>query len=202
MSSGMDLLKLFYEETDKWSFSFENLVQLSRLKSLYESQSFAKSRPPLIDSNNSQRIARMDGRIFLERSILSSYNVFVNNSFEEKRLNKVEYDVLTKYYNFFTQKANKLVYVNETMKENEHKSLIPYQIVYIRTSPEVSFHRLQKRARESERNIGLDYLQKINEKYENWIEQISKENADSVRIIDGNRDKAYVIDQIDSILNE
>ena len=37
MKSGTDLLGSFYTDKQRWSFCFENLVQLSRLKAHYQS---------------------------------------------------------------------------------------------------------------------------------------------------------------------
>jgi deoxyadenosine/deoxycytidine kinase len=200
MSSGTDILKLFYEESNKWSFSFENLVQLSRLRSLYEARNYIKLKKCYVDSikkkNNSIKF-------FLERSIMSSYNVFAKNSFEENRLNDIEFNILTKYYSFFTQKANMIGGSNDA--SNTEKMImsinkIPYQIIYIRTTPDVCFQRLLKRSRDSENNIDLEYLKKIHLKYENWIESIRCENNNNVKIIDGNQNKSYVIEKIKQII--
>lgn len=44
MKSGTDLLGSFYTEKQRWSFCFENLVQLSRLKSHYQALKVNKPR--------------------------------------------------------------------------------------------------------------------------------------------------------------
>jgi deoxyadenosine/deoxycytidine kinase len=202
MRSGTDILKLFYEEGDKWSFSFENLVQLSRLRSLYESQNYTKK------TANTSSFAKKNipMKYFLERSIMSSYNVFVKTSYEEKRLNSIEFAILSKYYDFFT-KINNIEYlssVNEHSKSDQNltnMNNMPFQIIYIKTTPEVCFSRLQGRSRESESGISLEYLTKIHLQYETWIESLKKHNRNNVIVIDGNGDKAYVIDRIKKIIN-
>lgn len=95
MVNGVDLLKNFYEENEKWTFAFENLVQLSRLKSFYE----ARDRFQQIAADQTSK-----KNVFIERSLLSSYNVFVVNSYEENRLNKIEFDILTEYYLLFSDR--------------------------------------------------------------------------------------------------
>jgi deoxyadenosine/deoxycytidine kinase len=189
MKSGTDVLKLFYEEKERWAFSFENLVQLSRLKSHYEcNKILSKTRE--FQANNKCDI-RM--KIFMERSIMSSFNVFTLNSYEEKGLNKVEFDILNRYFSLFK---------NELTANTHNSNLdnVTYKIIYIRTSPEITFGRLKMRNRDSENTIDLGYLMKIHQKYENWIENLSAQDRSVVKIVDGNLDKKQVISQIDKIL--
>ena len=77
---------------------------------------------------------------------------------------------------------------------------IPFQVLYIRTDPEICYQRLQRRSRESETNIDLAYLTAIHNKYEAWINTLLNENTNYVQIIDGNKDKASVISQIDKFI--
>lgn len=171
MKSGTDLLKLFYEENDKWTFAFENLVQLSRLRTYYDAQTHQAQKT------------------FMERSILSSYNVFTINSFEENRMSKVEFDILNKYYKLFAEKLT-----NQTDPD-------AFRIVYIRTSPEVCYKRLRERNRNSETEIDLSYLTKIHLKYETWINKLEEDSKKTayVNIIDGNCDRDQVISQIENL---
>ncbi|CAF0717290.1 unnamed protein product [Brachionus calyciflorus] len=178
MKSGTDLLRLFYEEQTKWTFAFENLVQLSRMRSFYQVEKLKQKYQS--ESQNEEIM-----NFFVERSILSSYNVFTLNSFQENKLNQVEFDILTKFHDFFAKKLNSVDNSNEI-----------FQIIYIKTSPEVCFQRLKKRNRQSENEISLDYLRNIQQKYENWINRLLEENNTRVQIIDGNSNQQNVISQI------
>jgi deoxyadenosine/deoxycytidine kinase len=201
MKSGTDILRLFYEEKERYSFTFENMVQLSRLKTFYESNKLLKQND-MADNLN------LNTKIFLERSIFSSFNVFTLNSYEEKRLSKVEYDILQRYFLLFTRHFNKCfnsLNTNNSMsfnKENQNESQTPFKIIYIKTDPEVCFKRLKMRNRESENGIDLDYLKNLHTKYEKWIGSIVKQDVDAVKLIDGNLDKKQVIAQIDKVLLE
>jgi thymidylate kinase len=131
--------------------------------------------------------------------------LYVKNSFEEKRLNNIEFDILTKYYSFFTQKANKIKHSYNNDSFNTEKNFMtinsmPFQVIYIRTTPDICFQRLHTRSRDSENKIDLEYLTKIHLKYESWIESLIKENKNYVEIIDGNQSKSFVIDRIQQIL--
>jgi deoxyadenosine/deoxycytidine kinase len=186
MKSGTDLLRLFYEEKEKWSFSFENLVQLSRLKTHYECDKRLNHHDLFIEPKENKM------NFFMERSIFSSFNVFALNTYEEKKLNKVEFDILNAYYTLFK---------NELFKNiDADLNHVPYRIIYIRTTPEICFQRLKKRNRPSEETIDLDYLSKLHLRYEKWVTGLSSQNEFAVQVIDGNMDKANVISQIEKIL--
>lgn len=190
MKSGTDVLKLFYEEKERWAFSFENLVQLSRLKSHYECNKILSKTGEFHANNKSDK--RM--KIFMERSILSSFNVFTLNTYEEKGLNKVEFDILNRYFTLFKNELN--ANTNDSNLEN-----VSYKIIYIRTCPDVTFGRLKMRNRDSENTIDLGYLTKIHQKYETWIANLNSQDSSIVKIVDGNLDKKQVITQIDKILH-
>ena len=45
----------------------------------------------------------------------------------------------------------------------------PNGFIYLKTTPETCFNRLQKRARSEESQIPLSYLQTLNQKHEDWL---------------------------------
>lgn len=181
MGNGTDLLRLFYEENDKWTFVFENYVLLSRLKSLNQ-----------VDKLIQKEHSTKDTNFFLERSILSSFNVFTLNSFQEKKLNQIEYDILTEFYNFYY----------ETIFRNQEKKKMNelFKIIYIKTNPDICLDRILKRRRKSENQITLDYLTKINDKYEAWINRVLNERSFTVEVVNGNLSLEHVIFQIEKLV--
>lgn len=42
-------------------------------------------------------------------------------------------------------------------------------VIYIRTPPDVCFGRIQRRSREEESDLKLNYLEKLHERYETWL---------------------------------
>jgi deoxyadenosine/deoxycytidine kinase len=195
-NSGVDLLRLFYEKPSEYSFAFENLVQLGRMKAHYECFDY-------LESATSPCLS-----VFMERSIFSSYYVFLNNSLEEKRISQPEYQILTRYYQVLT---SQLIKKSSTLdpkdiekfmsmgKELKAADKIPLKIIYLKSSPDVCMSRLVSRHRSSENSVDLSYLIKINEKYERWIERLSKENG-LVEVIDANVDSKNVLEQIKKII--
>lgn len=77
----------------------------------------------------------------------------------------------------------------------------PDLIIYLRASVPTLVNQIQKRGRKYEDNIRLDYLKRLNERYEAWIESynVSKiliVDVDSYNFIDKQEDLSVVIDKV------
>ena len=81
---GMNLLEKFYEDPDRWGFSFEFYVMLSKLKALSKAADSPKSV------------------IILERSLFSN-KIFMDISATLGKLNELEYYMLMTVFDFFIQ---------------------------------------------------------------------------------------------------
>ena len=66
----------------------------------------------------------------------------------------------------------------------------PDLLIYLRADTSTLVEQIQKRGREYENSIRIDYLQHLNERYEEWIEkyekQVAKPNTGKLLIIDVN----------------
>jgi thymidylate kinase len=58
--------------------------------------------------------------------------------------------------------------------------------VYLRSSPEVCYERIQRRRRPEETTVSLSYLQELHEFYEEWL--IQAQTHVSVLVIDANKE--------------
>lgn len=179
----LNLLKLFYEEKERWSFTFENYVQLSRLRAHVSSFNDLFTNETITTDNNKI--------IFTERSLWSSYHVFTKNSFAEKRITQIEFNILKAHFDFFSRKL---------ITDYDCKSILPFKIIYLRTDPNVCYERLRLRNREAETTVNIDYLLKIHLNYETWINSIIEKDASLVTVIDSNADKKNVLEQLYSKL--
>ena len=79
----------------------------------------------------------------------------------------------------------------------------PDLLIYLRASVPTLVKQIQKRGREYEKNIRLDYLQRLNERYEAWIETYNQNkllifDVDNLDIPGNQKDLAKVIDRIDA----
>ena len=82
----------------------------------------------------------------------------------------------------------------------------PDLLIYLRASVPTLVKQIQKRGREYEESIRLDYLKSLNERYELWIEgyDIGKKlivNVDNMDFTDNPEDLGNVIDKINAQLH-
>jgi len=82
----------------------------------------------------------------------------------------------------------------------------PDLLVYLRANVPTLVNQIQKRGRDYEESIRLDYLKSLNERYETWIEgyTIGKKlivNVDKMDFTTNPEDLGYVIDRINAELH-
>ncbi|CAO1400154.1 unnamed protein product [Diamesa serratosioi] len=89
----------------------------------------------------------------MERSMYSARYCFVEKMLSTGTLHEGMYNVLQEWYEF--------------IHEQHHVQCD--LIVYLRTSPEIVFDRMKKRARSEESCVPLEYLKDLHELHENWL---------------------------------
>jgi len=111
-----------------------------------------------------------------ERSVWSDRYCFAKNCYESGMMNALEWKLYKEWFVWLMQN-----YV-----------ALPAGFIYLRAEPEVCFARLQKRCREEESAVTLDYLQALHQKHEAWLidkEQIEDALRDiPVLILDVNQE--------------
>jgi deoxyadenosine/deoxycytidine kinase len=98
----------------------------------------------------------------MERSIYSGRYCFANVAYEIGWMNDLEWILYQKLWNHEIKQIDSL----------------PTGFIYLRSSAEVCFQRIARRGRFEEKPITLDYLKRIEEKYENWF--INKQGIDTI----------------------
>ena len=83
----------------------------------------------------------------------------------------------------------------------------PDLMIYLRASVPKLIEQIQKRGRDYENSIRLDYLTRLNERYEAWISEYKKGelliiNVDNLNFSDNKEDLEEIIKQVDSYLNK
>lgn len=84
----------------------------------------------------------------------------------------------------------------------EKVSTAPDLLIYLRSSVPNLVEQIQKRGRDYENSISIDYLTRLNERYEAWIEQYNKGklliiNVNNVNFVDNPEDLGEIINKID-----
>lgn len=176
-----NLLTNFYEDTNRWSYTFQNYAFITRTKNLMDAVTNIKAQ------NITEYIKIFFNRIFFgkklviftERSILTDRYVFAEMLHDSKNINSMEWTIYLDWYKVFKNSIN---------IDN---------IVYLKTDPTKSLERVNKRARNEEKSVDLEYLKLVHDKHEKWLSNNSK----SI-IIDGNQEFESDNTKILNIINQ
>ncbi len=114
-------------------------------------------------------IQRGTETVIQDRTIYEDANIFAPNLHDMNLMSKRDYD---NYYQFF-----------QTLKSMVEP---PDLLIYLKASVPTLVYQIQKRGREYEENIRLDYLKKLNAYYEKFI---SEYKEGPVLIIDCDKNK-------------
>lgn len=117
-----------------------------------------------------------------ERSPLSCRHVFAQLNHESNHIHALEMKVFDKIY--------------------KELGWYPDVIIYIQTDPTTAMARMQKRARECESQVSLDYIQKVHDKYQDLFKSSNGKYTASttIHIIDGNQDAHKVFEDVKKLV--
>ena len=125
---GTTMLQKFYNNQEKYAFSFQIMAYISRLAKLKKA----------VDENPGAIIVT-------ERSLLTDKHVFAKMLYDSEKIEEVNYQIYQKWFDTF---------VND------------YPIsgfVYVNTEPTVCCERVNKRSRNGEDTISIEYLKSCHE---------------------------------------
>lgn len=176
----------------KWIPQFEDVDHNPYLYDFYEDMPrwsfnlqvfFLNSR-----LNQLLEIQRGSETIIQDRTIYEDANIFAPNLHDMGLMDKRDF---TNYFTFF-----------ETLKSMVKP---PDLLIYLNASVPTLVAQIQKRGREYEENIRLDYLKKLNDFYNKWIESYKEGpllivNADTNKFAESDEDLGMIINQIDAQL--
>ena len=82
----------------------------------------------------------------------------------------------------------------------------PDLLIYLRASIPTLVGQIHKRGRDYENSISIDYLSRLNERYEAWISKYTKGkllviDVDDLNFVDNPEDLGFIIDKIDAQIN-
>ncbi|XP_025159972.1 deoxynucleoside kinase-like [Harpegnathos saltator] len=117
----------------------------------------------------------------MERSVFST-KCFLENMKRTNIISNVEAAVSENWYNWSIRNAN--------IKTD--------LIVYLRTTPEVVYQRMQARARKEEESVPLEYLRQIHEIHEDWLYRQTLFSLPApVMILDGDKSLEEMVPQFE-----
>jgi len=176
----------------KWIPQFEDVANNPYLNDFYEDmprwsfnlQIYFLNRRlnPLLE------IERGTETIIQDRTIYEDANIFAPNLHDMGLMSKRDFD---NYFTFF-----------QTLRSMVKP---PDLLIYLQASVPTLVGQIQKRGREFEENIRLDYLKKLNEYYNKWIEGYQEGplliiNVDHNKYAEKSEDMGEIINKVDAQL--
>ena len=135
--NGTTILEKFYADQEKYSFSFQMMAYISRLKLL-------KDTIKDIQLNHIHCHSKEKYVIITERSLYTDKMVFAKMLYDSGKIEHINYQIYLNWFNTFADE-------------------FPVdKIIYVRTNPEICHQRISTRNRDGEDNIPLEYLESCN----------------------------------------
>lgn len=132
-------------------------------------------------------ISKSDDVVIQDRTILEGVHIFVENNREMGNLSERDYDTYMQIFSLMMSMVS-----------------LPDLLIYLRSSVSHLVSQIQKRGRDYEQSMSLDYLGGLNEKYEKWIEGYKGKlliiDADTLDFENRPEDFESITDKIDAQL--
>ena len=133
-------------------------------------------------------IARSKETVIQDRTIFEGVYIFVANNYEMGNLSKRDFDTYMGMFNLLTSLVSP-----------------PDLLIYLRSSIPHLVAQIQKRGRDYEQSISIDYLKGLNDRYEKFIAEDYKGHvliidADGLDFENRPEDFAHITDKIDAEL--
>lgn len=136
---GENLLELFYRDTSRWCYTFQNCAILTRL---LHTNDILKNWVP------------QEGKlpvVITERSVLTDRYVFAEMLHREGKMDELEWSLYMKWFNYYA--------ANLPVKG----------MIHLTTSAETSKERIHTRGRSGEEKIPMEYLHQLDDQHKHWV---------------------------------
>ena len=158
--NGTTILEKFYADQEKYSFSFQMMAYVSRIKVLRDTL-----KEKTIGQEKKQYI------IITERSLYTDKMVFAKMLYDSGKIEDVNYQIYLNWFDTFSGEFP------------------VHKVIYVKAAPEQCYERIAKRSREGEENIPLEYLTACSLYHDNMLDKSTDSCVcDEQLILDGNID--------------
>lgn len=175
-----------------WSPHFEEIDYNPYINDFYEDMQRWSFNLQIFFLNSRLRqildIQKGKETVIQDRTIYEDADIFAPNLYDMGLMSSRDFQ---NYHNFYT-----------TLKE-----LIkaPDLIIYLKGTVPALVERIQKRGREYEENIRLDYLKKLNELYNRWAKNYKEGkmliiDIDKINFVENDEDFGEIINKVESSL--
>ena len=161
-----DSIQVVFEPVDEWINTKDSKGE-NILDKFYKDQkkwSFAFQMNSFVSRVNKMNKFINDKNntlIFVERSVFTDKHCFAKNCFESGDMDEMEFNIYNKWHQWLVDSFQ----------------LKPDGYVYLKCSPNIAQERIKKRSRTEEDTIPLEYLKKLHNAHNSWLEQEEKNNV-------------------------
>lgn len=143
---GSNLLELFYNDKERYSYTFQNCALLSRALNIQKAikawQEECQLNPEVAQNN-----------VFItERCLETDFHVFAQMLHDDGYMNGLEWNLYKMWYDYVKSLSSPLS-----------------GILYVCTPPSICAERIRIRGRKEEETIRLDYLQALDTYQRGWL---------------------------------
>lgn len=191
IGSGKTTLTRMLAEHYGWTPKYESVTYNPYLEDYYrdiprwsynlETYFLAQRFKDLLD------ISRSEDVIIQDRTLFEGVHIFVKNNYDLGNLSRRDFETYMQLFEVMASMAGE-----------------PDLLIYLKSSIEHLVFQIQKRGREYEQSMSLDYLAGLNERYEEWISGYKGRlliiDADNLDFENRPEDFATVTDKIDAEL--
>ena len=173
--NGTTILEKFYADQEKYSFSFQMMAYVSRIKVLRDT----------LKEKQKENQAKKHYIIITERSLYTDKMVFAKMLYDIGKIEDVNYQIYLNWFDTFSGEFP------------------VHKVIYVKAAPEKCYARIAKRSREGEENIPLEYLTACSLYHDNMLDKtIDSCVCNEQLILDGNIDIYENKTQVDEWIQE
>ena len=172
--NGTTILEKFYADQDKYSFSFQMMAYISRLKLLKDTINQIKLQQDKLIKERREEDDYFEIPkyiIITERSLFTDKMVFAKMLYDTGKIEHVNYQIYLNWFNTFSDEFP------------------VHKVIYVKTDPKICHERIVTRHRDGEQHIPIDYLKSCGDYHDNMLDKSSSECVCNEQLIlDGNND--------------
>ena len=164
--NGITILEKFYADQKKYSFSFQMMAYVSRIKVLRDTLNDNREK-----NEKNENKEKQDYIIITERSLYTDKMVFAKMLYDSGKIEDVNYQIYLNWFDTFSGEFP------------------VHKVIYVKASPEKCYQRIGRRSREGEENIPLEYLTSCSLYHDNMLDKSTDTCVCNKQLIlDGNID--------------
>ncbi|MBZ9779043.1 deoxynucleoside kinase [Psychroflexus sp. CAK8W] len=193
IGAGKTTLTRFIAKHYNWKAEYEDVIENPFLEDFYEDMKRWSFNLQIYFLNSRFRqilqIRESNIDIIQDRTIYEDAFIFAPNLHAMGLMSNRDYENYSSLFNLM-----------ESVTES------PDLLIYLRSSVPNLVKQIQKRGREYENSISIDYLNKLNERYEAWIQTYNKGklliiDVDELDFVDKPEDLGVILNKIDGEIN-